>query len=125
MKYTPLVSTPRLIKAPGNGFSGNVNTFDAMPLHSQISMLCDLVSWKKIQPGYFFVTKPSLQDGHGRIAKNTHSLEVILNPEFIAKFQDGRNLGQSLKQKSYSFWKFMELKFQFHQQRIIPEHLGY
>ena len=54
-----LVSTPRLIKAPGNGFSGNVKTFDAMPLHSQISMLCDLASWKKIQPDDYFITKPS------------------------------------------------------------------
>ena len=34
-------------------------------MHSQISMLCDLMSWKKIKTYDYFITKPSLQDGHG------------------------------------------------------------
>ena len=77
-----LVSTPRLIKAPGNGFSGNVKIFDAMPLHSQISMLCDLASWKKIQPDDCFITKPrwTWRSWHSvqRIYKKWYKIQNLL-----------------------------------------------
>ena len=62
----PLVSTP-VTKAPGNGIGENLKTFGDMPLHSELSILCDLVSWSKIKPRDFFITNPSLEDGHGGI----------------------------------------------------------
>ena len=62
-----LVSTARLIAAPGNRLSGDVKKFDDMPWHSQFSTLCDLVSWRKVQSDGFFITKPSSTDGHGGI----------------------------------------------------------
>ena len=62
-----LVCTPRQISATGNGLSGNLKTFGDMRMHSQISMLCDLMSWKKIKTYDYFITKPSLQDGHGGV----------------------------------------------------------
>ena len=62
-----LVSTARLIAAPGNRLSGDVKTFDDMPWHSQFCTLCDLVSWRKVQSDGFFITKPSSTDGHGGI----------------------------------------------------------
>ena len=62
-----MVCTPRPIRATGNGLSSNLKTFGDMPLHSQISILCDLVSWKKVKAQDYFITKPSLQDGHGGV----------------------------------------------------------
>ena len=61
-----LVPTP-VTKAPGNGKDGNLKVFGDMPLHSQLSMFRDLVSWRNIKPRDFFFTNPSLQDGHGGI----------------------------------------------------------
>ena len=62
-----LVCTPRPTSATGNGLSGNLKTFGDMRMHSQISVLCDLMSWKKIKTYDYFITKPSLQDGHGGV----------------------------------------------------------
>ena len=61
-----LVSSPRLIRALGNR-SGDRKTFDDLPVLSHFSMHCDLVSWRKVKPNDFFITKPSLSDGHGGI----------------------------------------------------------
>ena len=72
-----LVSTPRLVEAQGNRLSNEVKTFDDMRFHTQPSILSDLVSWRKIQPGDFFITKPSLKDGHGGI--DTQCKEHLLS----------------------------------------------
>ena len=61
-----LVSIWRLIRAAGNR-SGDLKTFDDPPVHSQFSMLCDLLSWRKVKPNDFFITKSSLSDGRGGI----------------------------------------------------------
>ena len=66
MKCVEAVSTPRLIRALGNR-SGDPKTFDDLPVHSQFSMLCDLVLWRKVNPNDFFIAKPSLSDGHGGV----------------------------------------------------------
>ena len=44
-----LKSTPRLIEAPGNRLSKEMTTIDDVPFHSQLSILCDLVSWRKVK----------------------------------------------------------------------------
>ena len=46
-------------------------------------------------------------------AKNVHFPAVILDPEFIAKFQEEQRLDQSLKQESYVLLEFMGSKLQF------------
>ena len=94
------VSTPAT-KALGNGIGRNLKTFGDMPLHSELSILCDLVSWSKIKPRDFFFTNPSLQDGHGQIDTQCKDYTVSRSDpkiqNFIAKVQEGQRLGQSLK----------------------------
>ena len=53
-----LVSTPRLMTASRHR-SGDLKTFDCLPKHSQLSMLCDLVPWRKVKPNDFCSTKSS------------------------------------------------------------------
>ena len=72
-----LVSTPRLITASGNR-SGDLKTFDDLPVHSQYSMFCDLVSWRKVKPNDFFISKPSLSNRHGIVGID--GLEVTVPP---------------------------------------------
>ena len=93
------VSTPRLVKASGYR-SGDLKTFDDLPVHSQYSMLCDLVSWRKVKPNDFFIADQVCQtdmEESKLSAKNAHFPEVIFDPESIAKFQEGPKLDQSLK----------------------------
>ena len=72
-----LVWTLRSICATGNGLSCNLKTFGDMPMHSQISMLRDLMSWKKIKTYDYFITKPSLQDGHGRCWYSVQRIYIL------------------------------------------------
>ena len=55
------------MEALGDRLSTEMKAIDDMPFHSQLCILCDLVSWRRIDPGDFFITKPSLRDKDGRI----------------------------------------------------------
>ena len=94
-----LVPTP-VTKALGNGKGGNLKSFGDMPLHSQLSRFCDLVSWRKIKPRDFFFTNPGLQDGRGEIDTPCEDYTVSRSDpksRIHAKFQERQRLGQSLK----------------------------
>ena len=123
-----LVSTPRLIKATGKGFSGNLKAFGDMPLQSQISILCDLVSRKKIKPRDCFITKPCLQDGHGGMDTQCKDFSFSRSDptsRIHCRIPGGTKIGPVIEIKVVQIIGVQESKFQFLQHKIIPKHLGY
>ena len=121
-----LVSTPRLIGSPGD-CSIDMKTIDDMPFSSQLSILCDLVSWRRIQIGDYFITKPSLRDKDGRI--DTQCKEDILSrsekkSKIYCRILREIMIGPVIEIKLDVLLEFTESKLQFLQQEILPRHLG-
>ena len=57
-----LMSTPTSTNVTGNG-SSNLKKINDMSLHSQISILCDLVSLTEVEINAYFVSRQNIDDG--------------------------------------------------------------
>ena len=95
-------------------------------MHSQISMLCDLMSWKKIKTNDYFTTKPSLQDGHGGVdtqCKESQKWSSIQNS--LHNSRRNKNIASHWYKSRANHWSSWKSELQFLQYEIIPEHLWY
>ena len=124
-----LVCTPRPISASGNGLSGILKTlFGDMPMHSQISTHCDLMSWKKIKKYDYFITKPCLQDGHGGV--DTQCKEYTFSrsdhrSRIHCRIWGGTKIGPVSDIKVVQIIGVHGIEIAVLQYEMIPEHLGY
>ena len=99
-EVSSLVSTPRLMGASSDRIV-EIKTIDDMPISSQLSVLCDLVSWRRIKIVDYCITKPSLWETKMEeltlSVKDTLSPDVKRNPKSSAEFQESRRWCQSLR----------------------------
>ena len=120
-----LVPSPRTTLASGNRLSEHLKTFKLSTKRKSIlNALRFGIILEKGRGRRLLHNKTKyrtrMEWPHSSMPRiHTHFLEDILTPECFSQFQEGQQLDQSLKFKSYGCWDLMDSKSQFHQNVTI------